>query len=812
MKTFLIDTETCGFHGIAVTIQWAERIGGKRGPTHLHHIWKEPIDSTLQLIEEFVDGCVVFHNARYDWFHLSKIYNMFRYMLDSGYVERSDTPISVRLDNLAHAEYQSQFGPCLKPRACVDTLILAQQGEYQSSLMDAKPVWIRRVPIGLVEPLRNLLEERTKVLPWVLFAKRKYPDAPRWGVSDCHDKNGDFDPAFQDLKLSFKPSNSLKHLSAFLCEHNVRHKYEDIGYATSPAELGYAPFVKLLTDESRDWLFEDKPTWPALLEEHIAHWYEDQAAQEYAEDDIVMLDKLYDYFGAPESDRDSMVACQVASCRLRGFAVDLDGAKSMLEDSMKIVGSARLNVDSYKQVLAFVAEALDDEEQFILANGCDQKVIDEIKMVHVLEEEEECDCDEGQLYHQEGAEISSRECPRCEGKGVVGPGPMPVVGRVAHIELIRKHKKRIQLFDKLILAKRAYPDFNVIGAKSGRMSGAGGLNFQGVDGGKDVRSLFTLADEGWVLSAGDYSSQEIAIAATVMQDDDLMDYLRSGMSFHGDFASELNETTYEDIMSTKDDDKRYKKGKSAVFLTLYGGTFETLARNCDVPVEVAKKSFNKMMQKYPKMAATKQAISDRLSSVVKSPEGKMVYKEIKDQFIESIYGFRRYFQTEYRIQKMIWDQMKEMPEEWQKLTLKVQRDRMNKERVQTITGAICSALSGACFSIQNKIVRAANNHVIQSTGRELTIGMQSAVWETQPQGIHPYRLVLMSIHDELAVVSLPECVEEIEQRIEAKVAEQVEKVELTSIEWFTGNLSWAEKGAGNNGRFIGWTPPEEILV
>lgn len=802
MKTYLIDTETCGFHGVAVTIQWAEL----DGPVHLHHIWLRPIWETIDLIEMFVDGCVVFHNARFDWFHLSKIYNMF--IQAGGGLMKTTASQAFSIEGWAALEYESQFGPCLKPRACVDTMILAQRGEYQSSLMDSKPIWIRRVPIGLAEPLRCMMEERTKHLPWILFAKRSKPNAPRWSISDCKNDKGEIDPGFQDLKLSFTPSNSLKHLSAFLCGHNVEHKFEDIAYAQSPAELGYAPYASLLTSTERGWLYEGKPTWPKLLKQHIEHWAKDVDAQEYATDDIVMLRKLYKYFGAPKEDRDSLLACQVASVRLRGFAVDLEAAKVQMEKSLKIVGGAKLNVNSPKQVLGFVSAALDPEEQMILAAGCDQKVIDEIKREYVLDEREECYCQDEEDFGTDSEGV----CARCNGLGYVGPGAMPVVQRVEHVENIRRHTKRVELCGKLLLAKRAYPDFNVIGTKSGRMSGAGGLNFQGIDHSKTIRSIFVLADPGLVLSAGDYSSQELAIAATVMQDEDLMNYMRNGMSFHGDFAAELNETTYEDIMSNKEKvgDERYGKGKSAVFLTLYGGTFETLARNCDVAIEVAKKAFNRILQKYPKMAATRKAISDRLSSIIGQPDGSITYREIEDQYIESIYGFRRYFQTEYKIQKIIWDVVKNLPPKWQKLTLKVQRDRKNKDRVQTICGAISSALYGACYSIQNKIIRAANNHVIQSTGRELTIGTQAAVWDTQPQGIHPYRLTLMSIHDELAVVSTPEAVKEIEQRIQDKVSEQVKMVELTSIQWFTGNESWSEKGAGNNGRFIGWAPPEKV--
>ena len=456
-------------------------------------------------------------------------------------------------------------------------------------------------------------------------------------------------------------------------------------------------------------------------------------------------------------------------------------------------------------------------EQFVLADGCDQKVIDEIKSTYTLKEREICPCMEEEddededglldLGNEREVTIIDGVCQRCNGLGHVGPGKMPVVERVEHVEKIRRHKKRVELYDKLILANRAYPDFNVIGTKSGRMSGAGGLNFHGVDHSPEVRSLFTLADEGLILSAGDYASQELAIAATTMQDEDLMRDMGSGKSLHGLFAAELFNTTYEDIMANKDEkNSRYLRGKSAVFLTLYGGTFETLARNCDVDVKQAEMAFNKMIQKYPMMGSTRKAITERFSSLKQGPDGHMSFRAPKEPYVESVFGFKRYFHTEYKIQKMIWSLVKNMPQEWQKITIKVQRDRKNTNRLQTIAGATSSALYGTCFSIQNGIIRAANNHVIQSTGRTLTIGMQAAVWGLQPQGINPFVLTLMSIHDELATVSGPETVPLIEEVIVDKVEEQREYVPLTRIDWFTGNKSWAEKGHGSNEKNIGWQP------
>ena len=223
-------------------------------------------------------------------------------------------------------------------------------------------------------------------------------------------------------------------------------------------------------------------------------------------------------------------------------------------------------------------------------------------------------------------------------------------------------------------------------------------------------------------------------------------------------------------------------------------------------VGIAERAYNMMVQKYPKMGSTRKAITDQFSSIKGGEDGHLMFKLPERQYIESIFGFKRHFTVEYKIQSMIWNTVRNLPDEWRELTLKVQRDRQNKGRIQTICGAVSSALYGCCYSIQNQIIRASNNHIIQSTGRHLTVGMQSHVWEMQPQGIHPFVLTLMSIHDELAVVSEASEVSDIRDRVADKVAEQRETVPLTSIEWFTNNKSWAEKGTGEEGEVIGWKP------
>jgi DNA polymerase I-like protein with 3'-5' exonuclease and polymerase domains len=346
----------------------------------------------------------------------------------------------------------------------------------------------------------------------------------------------------------------------------------------------------------------------------------------------------------------------------------------------------------------------------------------------------------------------------------------------------------------LLLAGGAYPNFRAVGTKSGRLSGTDGLNFQGVEASLDVRDLFILAEEDLVLSGGDYSSQELAIAGTTMADDRLLEDLKAGKSLHGLFGAELFNTTYEDIMTNKstDSEDRYGRAKSAVYLTLYGGTFATMAINSNVNIEVAEAAFTKFCMKYPGVAHSKKVISERFSAIQKDIDsGKLVYRDPPIKYIESIFGFRRHFDTEFGLQRLIFDLAQNIPEEWKQDPRQIKRDRKG-ERVQTMAGAICSALYGAAYSVQNGVIRASNNHLIQSAGRTITVGLQQKIWELQPVGIHEFVVKPMSIHDEIAAVTKPEAVEPLSKLVKETLDDQCERIPLLALEWGRHLKSWGD--------------------
>lgn len=789
-----------------------------QGPVILHHLWQQPIYKTISIIEDIVNNRVVAHNLRFDWFHLSKFYNTFIQIED-----KSITPLEY-LDQFGFAalvelEWNSQFGVCLRPHAAVDTLILAQKGRYQSILMDSKPVYLRRVPRVLSHEIREELEQHTD-LPGILFAGSANTD--KWRIEERKDETtGELDPNWVDLKLVFTPRNGLKDLAKHILGYEPFARFDELAETRKPGEVGFAPFVKLIADDNllvREGVDPDltgKPTWPLLVHEHVAHWENDADAQHYAEDDITMLRDLYGHFESPENDEDSELAAQVAVCRLRGFAIDLDKVRANYEKAKAVVANAQLNVNSPLQVKGFVAQALDPMEQIIVHKGCDQKIIDEIKNEFTLDAVEECYCDNGTVF--ENTEHAMR-CPRCEGVGTVGPGPMPVVKRVLHVEEIRKNIKRIQLCEKLLIAKRLYASFKVIGAKSGRMSGADDLNPQGVDRSNDMRCMFTFADEGEILSGGDFSSQELSVMATAFHDEDLVRDMQLGKSLHGIFATCLDDTrTYDEVMEGKDEGiswakKLYNTAKSFVYASSYGGTPEGIARRLGLQPEIAIKAYNLMMGKYPQMGHTRKTITDRFSSLTREGDkGGFEYRPVTT-YVESMYGFRRYFDTEYDIQRQILSLMENIPQAWKDDDRKVIRDT-KKNRVQTLSGAIISALYGAAFSVQNRVIRAALNHLIQSASRTITMGLHYRVWELQPKGIHPFKLSLMSVHDELIVVSPQPMVPVVREAAHGYVNEIEQQIPLIAIEWAVNCPSWASlKGGGNpaDKEVFGWTLEKSV--
>lgn len=158
-------------------------------------------------------------------------------------------------------------------------------------------------------------------------------------------------------------------------------------------------------------------------------------------------------------------------------------------------------------------------------------------------------------------------------------------------------------------------------------------------------------------------------------------------------------------------------------------------------------------------------------------------------YIESMFGFRRYFTLENTICRTLFELAESPPKEWTAMEIKVIR----RDRVQTACGALRSALFGAAFQIQAANMRAAGNHVIQSSGAQVTKMLQVKCWELQPAGIHKWIIQPLNIHDEIMAPTHPDYVEKLDNIQKDFLVWLKTRVPLAELDWGNHLASWAEK-------------------
>lgn len=813
MRHIVFDTETCGFHGPIVLVQYCE----DDGPIILYCPWHNPINTTLELFERFVDSGVIGFNLTFDWFHVCQMYTTLLLLKDKfgGGV----CPI-YHINDYAELEPEARLGPCLKPRTAMDLFLHARKGKFQST-MNRKALVVRRVPKVLAYALRDELDKRIQFDP-IYFARKKKDIHERWVVCDIDDE-----PELKDVVLRFRPSSSLKVLAkTALGKKNVLTMRDvEVPRKYQPLELGYAPFALALSDRKRRWMCPRNTVkkswkgsgfaWPFMIKYHIQHWTGNDLARQYAKADVENTKGLYDYFGKPElGDDDSILACMVGAVRWRGFAVDIDGLVKLRKTYLRKSVSAPKGPN---QVRAYIAEVMSPLE--VKLSKLDQNT--------------------------KGVTLEAIGDMKTEDGGT-----HPAAKRALQCLEARRSKKKVEIFDKLIRAGRFHASFKVIGALSSRMAGADGLNAQGIGHLEIIRRQFPLADDGLVLCGGDFAGFEVSIADAEYNDPVLREQLctcavckyvctpeqysddslfcpscksthaqcksckklsiiKQGSLYtccgktlkpsdppyrkiHGLFGMALNpEMDYDQVLVTKgSDDDWYDKGKRGFFSQLYQGDEHTLVERLKIELSQAVSARDRFFNRYLGVKRAQQKIQNDFCSM-RQPGGigsKVIWHEPKD-YAETRLGFRRYFTLENRVCRTLFQMAENLPAGWKRLQGRVRR----RERDQNIGGAVMSALFGAAFNVQAKNMRAAGNHNIQGLGAQLCKRLQCCLWSLQPQGVNEWRIVPMNIHDEIMAPAKPEAKEEISGIVHTFVQEHRAIVPLLKIDWSNNLTSWADK-------------------
>jgi hypothetical protein len=780
MRKVYIDTETCGFYGMPVLLQYAY----DDGPIHLWDIWKKPVKETLTLLDEMLECCMVFFNASFDMFMLCKLYTTFL-LLDPDFIPETD----VRL--VAEKEILGRDGPCIKPASALCLMLHSRKGPFQC-LMARDAVRVKRVPTILAGALAQELEKRVEI-DGIMFAGRKNKDAPKWQIYDRTNKNDEVDPDFKDVVLKFNPAGGLKFLAEHVLKHEPDAHFGDIACKILPVEKGYIPFALGMSTPEDDWQVFDPQgkllgqAWPGIIHHHIEHWATNEKARKYAKDDVKYTRMLDEYFDFPEpGDDDSILACMVAAVRWHGFIVDIEKAKILLEKSRGVVAASPVNINKPRQVRRYIRECMDETEALLIDKSTKKANIETIRDEMQIYEEEEC------IKCFGTGEYEGSSCLRCDGEGTLKVGPMPASRRASEILRIKTASKEVELHAKLVAAGRFHASFQVIGTLSSRMSGGDGLNPQGIKRAKEVRQIFPLKWEGMALCGGDFDSFEVVLADAVFQDEKLRHELVNGKKIHALMGMELNPgLSYEDILDTKGcDPDLYSRGKQGVFALLYGGDHNTIHNKLSVPLNVAEAAFDNFQKRFPEIKRKRDEVFDQFQAM-RQPGGigsAVIWKD-PDDYAETFLGFRRFFTLENNVTKVLFDLAQSLPRNWSEIKLDVVRT----DRKQKVAGAVSSALYGAAFQLQAANTRAANNHLIQSPGAQITKRVQRKIWDLQPAGVNEWITAPMNIHDEVLSVTRPDMQQKVAEVVTETVLSYRERVPLIAMEFAMNIANWGDK-------------------
>lgn len=839
MLNIFLDTETCGLHGMAVLLQYAE----DDGPVTLHEIFREPVGDTLKIIEHLVANNVIAFNLVFDWFHLCKIYTIFS-LLAEKYGEEV-IPVDY-IDEIVDLEEPAQDGPCLKPAGAFDLMLHARKGPYQST-MDRGDIRIRRVPTKIAWMLAEELGERIP-LKDVYFARKKNKKE-RWKVYDIKDDFDEVVPDFKDIVLKFAPSSALKALAgdALGIEDVVKFDDVELDKSLRPFEVGWAPTAKGAAKAAK-WARNKKSphkkfpdveesapveaqadrkynTWPLVIKHHINHWAFNKKARKYATKDVEYLQRLYEEFGKPPvNDNDSILAAQVAAARWRGYTINIDAVKKLRSKLAAELRSCPFNFQSSAVCRKYIEQVLSPIEAAVLRDGKGNIstkgiILEEIAKWKVAEVCDDC--------YGEG-------CDQCDDGMLPSDELHPAAIRAKNLQGLRQNKKRLELLDKLIIAGKFHASLKIIGTLSSRMSGADGMNPQGIPHEKEFRQLFTLAHQNEILTGGDFSGFEICLMDAAYNDPVLRSKLQekrdcfacdatgkviadekavgkgyaefvgqglecpeckgetvTNTKIHGLFGTYLFPgMTYDDVLATKKmkgAEGKYDRAKAGVYAVAYGGEAYTLQTRVGIDPEAAEEAFRMWCEDHKVWGEERRRIFDMFCSMRQpnGPGSKVYWNEPSD-YVESMFGFRRYFTLENMITKTLFEMAEDPPKRFKELTFKVTR----RDREQTAVGATRSALFGAAFQIQASNMRAAGNHVIQSSGATTCKALQCDIWDYQPIGIHKWKVQPLNIHDEIMCSTVPELIDHIDETVKVFIKQLKETVPLAEIEWDKRLETW----------------------
>jgi DNA polymerase I-like protein with 3'-5' exonuclease and polymerase domains len=225
---------------------------------------------------------------------------------------------------------------------------------------------------------------------------------------------------------------------------------------------------------------------------------------------------------------------------------------------------------------------------------------------------------------------------------------------------------------------------------------------------------------------------------------------------------------------------------------MYGGEAEKLSREMRITVEQARAGLNRFFTKYPGIKKVQSRIRDMLTCMYQPDIGGKVEWREPQQYVESLFGFRRNFELEFSIVRAIYSMASKPSDELSELG-KSSGMVVRRERSQTALGATISSLYAVAFGICAGIIRAGINHEIQSPGGDITKELQGEIWTVQPSGISDWLVMPLNIHDELECPTHPDSILQVTHIVNEYIKRRKQIIPLMGMEWKTHMKSWSEK-------------------
>lgn len=584
---------------------------------------------------------------------------------------------------------------------------------------------------------------------------------------------------FKSISFLAVVSGKLKDAVVSLGLEQETTHIEETGWQLVPDEKEHLPGMEPARVEEYRTAFEvnektlDNPANP--------FW-------DYARKDIEYLFRLDEFFRQPAPSLNDHVGHCVAWSRYKGFSLDLPGLRGYQQSLTKQIEQVQaafpgLDLASPKQRVEFL-----NKTYSLGLKSSGKKALDNARK-----------------KHQQNKDLSALEDVfiQKEQSQAIKERSEKIVACLDEIEKYNALVQRRNQANKLLEAQVAYPSFRVIGAQSGRMSGTGGFNYQGIDRSATGLRRFILASQG-----GDFDSLELNLAAYLYDDKQLQADLAAGDDLHLRSSLPIYDPplSYEEGLKAKKDKthprhaevkEKRQIGKTINFSTLYFCSIprvKDILVNAGIPEVAAEEKAKAIHEAFFARYTGLKDYSEKLDAAFNTLSVESFETAAEDvasmkDSIESVFGFKRFFSFE----KMVCQYLisahgldREVRQELARLGLTGEEIvRSDWKGKQSIDKALTSARFGAVLAIQQAVFRAAGNHLIQSPGAELTKKLMARVFLR-------FGVACMNVHDELLLPASEGSFEEIGREVKEFLKEERKLVPSLGMDWVK-MFRWSDK-------------------